>query len=249
MIDLAKKIPPNSFLGKLVRIPLQIIPGNTIIRIFSGPSRGMRWIRNAGIHGYWIGSYEKDKQSVMTRYIRAGMNVYDIGANVGFYTLLMSRFVGKGGKVYAFEPSPRNIHYLKRHLALNRIKNVQVFECALGDNVGEVLFDTSNNASEGKIAPTGDISIKLFSLDYLLKNNTIRVADLVKIDVEGSEYSVLLGGSEYFQTVKPIIFLATHGIEISAQCCRLLQKWGYSVIGIDENKDVVKTDELIAIAG
>jgi FkbM family methyltransferase len=246
MIDLAKIIPPNAFLGKILRFPLRIIPNDIVIRIFSGPSRGLRWISGSGIHGYWIGSYERDKQCAITKYIRGDMIAYDIGANVGFYTLLMSRFVGNEGKIYAFEPSPRNIHYITRHLALNKIKNVQVVECALGDNVGEALFETGKNASEGKIAPTGDISIKLYSLDYLLRNNTISAAGLVKIDVEGSEYAVLMGGREYFQTVKPIIFLATHGVEVSGQCIRVLRKWGYSVDTIGKNKNVDSADELIA---
>ncbi len=176
------------------------------------------------------------------------MKVYDIGANVGFYTLFMSRFVGPEGKVFAFEPLPRNIQFLKQHVTLNLIENVHIFECALGDKSGEALFDTHQNVFEGKISLKGDLKIKMYSIDDLIHDHLIEPAALVKIDVEGGEFSVLVGGTNYFRTVKPVIFLATHGKEIHNRCCQLMKEWGYNIYSIDQQQSPNESDELFAIS-
>jgi len=78
------------------------------------------------------GGLENAERSVVERILQPGMRVLDIGAHHGFYTLLASRKVGAGGRVLAFEPSPRERRKLLRHLRLNRCTNVQVEDCALG---------------------------------------------------------------------------------------------------------------------
>src|SRR5712692_7002997 len=105
-------------LGRLARYPLKLVPPTMVMPVLTGKLRGKRWIVGSGIHGCWLGWYESEKQRAISKEVRSNTVFYDIGANVGFYSLLASMLVGPG-KVFSFEPMPRNFSYLKRHLDLN----------------------------------------------------------------------------------------------------------------------------------
>src|SRR5947208_793716 len=96
-------------LAKLVRLPLRLIPSQSIVRIRSGDLRGWRWIVGSSTNGCWLGTYESHMQRLFREHIGPGSTVFDIGANVGFFTLLASKLAGEAGRVYAFEPLPRNL--------------------------------------------------------------------------------------------------------------------------------------------
>src|SRR5579862_7724955 len=102
-------ISRKSWLGKLLRAPLRLIPRSAVLPILQGPLRGKKWVVGSGNHGCWLGSYEHDKQSLFQKTVRTGDIVYDVGANAGFYSLLASVLVGEKGQVYAFEPLPANL--------------------------------------------------------------------------------------------------------------------------------------------
>jgi hypothetical protein len=110
-------ITARSVVGKVLRLPLRLIPKNKVMRIRQGKMKGMRWVAGSHTHGCWLGSYEFDKQVFMAERLRPGGVFLDIGAHVGFYTLLGSRLVGDEGKVISFEPCPRNIAYQPVSLA------------------------------------------------------------------------------------------------------------------------------------
>jgi hypothetical protein len=80
--------------GRLLRAPLELLPKGLTVRVLQGPARGMKWVVGSGTHGCWLGSYEYSKQRLLRRLIRPGDVVYDVGANVGFYTLLLLRELG-----------------------------------------------------------------------------------------------------------------------------------------------------------
>jgi len=75
----------------------------------------------SGVHGMWLGSYEAAKQQLLTKLSLEGTTVLDIGANVGFFSILLSRIVGSKGKVISFEPLPTNIDFIHKHIQLNKI--------------------------------------------------------------------------------------------------------------------------------
>uniref|UniRef100_A0ACD5GZU7 FkbM family methyltransferase n=1 Tax=Desertifilum tharense IPPAS B-1220 TaxID=1781255 RepID=A0ACD5GZU7_9CYAN len=131
-----EKISPQSFVGKLLRLPLKLIPANAQMPILSGKLRGKKWIVGAGRHGSWLGTYEAQTQHLFIQALNPGMTVFDIGAQAGFYTLLASHLVGKQGRVFAFEPLPRNLAYLHQHLAINHLENVTVIEAAVAETSG-----------------------------------------------------------------------------------------------------------------
>ena len=133
-------LSPDTLLGKMLRLPLKVVPPRMIIPILQGRLKGRFWIRGSSNDGCWLGSYERKKTRLFEKTVTGGSVVFDIGANVGYYTLLASLLVGPGGKVFSFEPVPRNLFYLRKHLAMNRLKNVTVFEEAASDTCGEAVL-------------------------------------------------------------------------------------------------------------
>src|SRR5262245_37802439 len=116
-------ISRESVMGSILRRPLSVVPPTAVVPILAGPNRGFRWRVGAGDHGCWLGSYEFEKQRAIWRARVSGATALDIGANVGFYTLLLSRAVGPTGSVIAVEPDRRNVAHLRLHLRINEVRN------------------------------------------------------------------------------------------------------------------------------
>lgn len=235
----------SSALGRLLRFPLSVIPSNTVLPIFQGSLRGYRWIVGSSNHGCWLGSFEYEKQKCINKSVRPGSVAYDLGANVGFYTLLLSELVGSGGLVVAFEPLPRNLEYLRRHIALNHVSNVVVMEGAVSSHSGSALFVEGPTNSMGFISSKGNVKVKLFSIDEMVSDGRIPAPQYLKIDIEGAEYDALCGAEATLQEFQPTIFLASHSMEIHQSCCHLLSELGYELKPILGN-DVSKTFEILA---
>jgi FkbM family methyltransferase len=238
-------ISEKNLIGKLLRIPLRLIPKTTILPILQGRLKGKKWIVGSSNHGCWLGSYEFRKRQVFEGVIVWESIVFDIGAHVGFYTLLTSVLVGPNGKVYAFEPMPENIYYLKEHLRINQISNVRIIEAAVSDRCGVAQFKKTNNSYTGHLSLEGDISIETVSLDELISKDILPAPHYIKIDVEGAEMNVLAGARCFLMKNHPTLFLATHGDKIHKQCCQLLGSIGYHLIPID-GQILEQTDELLA---
>src|SRR5512139_3781902 len=92
-------ISNHSVVGKALRFPLRLIPDDATLPILQGRLRGKRWISGSCNHGCWLGSYEYHKRVLFERTITPGSVVFDLGAHVGFYTLLASVLVGHAGRV------------------------------------------------------------------------------------------------------------------------------------------------------
>jgi len=238
-------IPRGSLVGKLLRAPLRLIPRTAVVPILQGALRGKKWTVGSATHGCWLGSYEYEKQKALAREIKSGDIVYDIGANVGFYSLLAGVLVGENGHVYSFEHLPDNVRELRRHLEMNRIRNCTVIDAAVSSADGEAAFDPSGDRCTGYLADTGRIRVRTLALDRLVSSKKIRAPNLMKIDIEGAEYECLAGASELIQEFKPVIFLATHGREAHVSCSELLGKWRYRLASLD-SRPVEATDELVA---
>lgn len=236
----------KSTLGKLLRAPLRLIPSEAQIPILQGKLRGKRWIVGSGTHGCWLGSYEYDKQRLFEQTIASGSTVYDIGANVGFYTLLASVLVGETGHIFAFEPLPRNVLYLREHIRLNALTNVQTLAVAVADYTGFASFAEDVNASQGHIAVQGTLTVETVCLDELIQQGKLPTPDYIKIDVEGAELAVFAGARQMLTKAHPVIFLATHGQSIHHQCCEMLTSFGYQLQAIDPHTSIDTTSEILA---
>jgi len=238
-------ISSKKVIGQLLRLPLRLIPHGTKMPILQGKLKGKKWIVGSSNHGCWLGSYEYKKRIIFENTVRQGNTVLDIGAYVGFYTVLASILVGPSGKVYAFEPLPRNLEYLKEHLRLNNITNVEVIDVAVSDSFGTGYFKEGSNRSTGRIDDEGEIQVRTVSLDWLIEEGEIPIPDQIKIDVEGGELAVLKGGKLLLERSRPTVFLATHGRVTHQKCCDFLSSLGYSFKAID-GKSLEQSKEILA---
>jgi FkbM family methyltransferase len=239
-------ISKASFVGRLLRLPLRLIPRQTVLPILQGPLRGKKWIVGSGNHGYWLGSYELGKRALFVKTVPMGGVVYDLGANVGYYTLLSSVLAGARGRVFAFEPLPRNLEYLKRHLSLNRIENAAVIEAAVADRSGRVRFEEDASTSKGRIGAQGALEVRSIALDDWIDEGKLPQPDLLKIDIEGAELQALQGARKALARSHPAIFLSTHSGKVHEDCLSFLDSLGYRTIPIDgkpleRSRDVLAT--------
>jgi len=232
--------------GYLLRLPLALIPRSAVVRIVQGPLRGYRWIVGAGPHGLWLGSYELRKQKRVIESLQKGSVVYDIGANVGIYTLLFSECTGQSGWVHAFEPLPENLVFLERHIGMNRRQNVSIHPIAVSSSTGKVRFARTHSRFTSRIDSDGDTEVNSITLDKFVFDGRNPAPSLMKIDVEGGELQVFLGARRLLAASPPIIFLATHGGEIHSACCDLLRSFGYQLEGIG-GEPIGMTDELVCL--
>jgi len=214
--------------GRFLRFPLKLVSPTWTVRILRGPLRGKRWIAGSQRHAFWFGSYERHIQECMVREVRAGGVFFDIGANVGFYSLLSS-FLVEPGKVFAFEPLPRNTAYFKKHVALNQRENIELLELALSDWNGKSQFELEKTGAMGKIHSGGSLSVDVVTLDALLQAQRVAPPNYMKMDIEGEEFKALLGAKVCFERYHPKLFLATHGREVHKQCCQVLTSWNYDL--------------------
>lgn len=189
-----------------IRAPLWLIPKGLEVPVFAGPCRGMKWAIGAGTHGCWLGTYERENQHKIASNLRAGDIAYDIGANVGFFTLLMAHIVGPGGHVHAFEPLPANLAQLRRHIAINGLHNVTVHPVAISDATGQATFKTANHDSEGRLSNDGDITVQTVALDDL----RLPLPHLIKMDIEGEECLALSGMARTLRQARPYLLIEGH---------------------------------------
>jgi FkbM family methyltransferase len=142
-----------------------------------------------------------------------GMRVADVGANIGYYLLLIESVVGPTGRVVCFEPEAANLRELRRNALVNGFANVEVVAAAAGAANGTVALRTGINAAI--VEPgAGDCTVALVSLDAALAE----AVDLVKIDVEGYEGQVLAGARRLLAERRPALWLEIHPAMLAPPC-------------------------------
>ena len=179
--------------------------------------------------------FENAERCFVEKYLQPGMTVLDIGAHHGFYTLLAAQKVGPGGRVIAFEPSPREREKLFRHLRLNGCTNVQVESLALGGREGLAELFVVNGKETGCNSlrppqvpqPTEVLEVPVGRLDSYLERQRVPGVDFIKMDVEGAELEVLRGAAELLgRRPRPVILCEVQDART--------QPWGYAAKEIVE---------------
>lgn len=187
----------------------------------------------------WIfltGWWEKRDFRAALANLRDGHVVLDVGANVGLFALHAARAVGRRGRVYAFEPNPSTHRRLVRNVEINALTNLEVQRTALGDREGEVnLFLPKPGVAGGATllqewrdivdqeAPwdTSDpgedvLPVPLSTLDRFCEERDVEQIDLLKIDVEGAEPAVLLGGERTLRRYRPSLLVECNRSALTA---------------------------------
>jgi FkbM family methyltransferase len=162
----------------------------------------------------YFGLYDLQEITLLKKALRPGEVFLDIGANVGYYSLIASSLVGYKGQVHAFEPIPENANKITTALGRNGISNVRVNQVAVGDKDGTFVFYVGNaelsNSGWASIVPSKrrpcTLTVPKISIDRYLYDNEINSVSFLKIDVEGAEPDAIAGMSSLLeQNVAPDI--------------------------------------------
>jgi FkbM family methyltransferase len=149
---------------------------------------------------------------------KQGSIVLDIGANVGVYSLLMARWVGPVGRIYAFEPAPQTLRDLRAHVAMNKMnEQIEVVDRAVSDQKGEAIFYAHNTSGENSLNPgfakrlseAQAVKVPVTTVDQFCEANNL-APKLLKIDVEGFELHVLRGARETLLRYRPSLVIEMH---------------------------------------
>jgi FkbM family methyltransferase len=209
-----------------------------VTTIRNGRAAGLRINTRSGNPGYGFGTTEPVVQDAIATALRPGGVFYDLGANVGFFTLVGAKAVGDVGRVYAFEPDADNAAALRKNVALNSLDRVEVIEAAVSDFDGEASL-----VGEGIKArlEEGGRDVRVVKLDSL----DILPPDMVKIDVEQAEEQVIAGMRRLIDAHRPTILCEMHMHGPVGEAVATLAEWlpaDYSVRSLEE----AEADELAA---
>ncbi|MFS8860329.1 FkbM family methyltransferase [Synechococcus sp. B60.1] len=185
------------------------------------------------------GEWFEEEVDFCRHFLKAGMNVIDVGANVGVYTFLAARRVGPAGSVIAVEPTPSCIQHLQKTISANSLDNiVSLVESAAGDHEGTVQFQEERATVFNSISASGPVSeqrsrdekvVSLTTLDSIWRSQGKSQVDLIKIDAEGAEEQVISGALELVAATQPIvIFENISGSKVTGSAtAKILESLGY----------------------
>lgn len=211
--------------------------------VLRGPLRGTRFILGSPA-GEWGGisiyfnKIEPEQTSVLSSMLSPGRVFFDIGANIGYYTVLAARRVGPQGRVIAFEPAIRNMVYLYRHLSINKIRNVTLIPAACSDQLSLQHFATGQNCATGHLVTRSDAQ-DATPVPGLTVDAVVECAGLsphvMKIDVEGAELDVLKGARNTLLHARPELLLSIHSRALRKDCLAFLKDLEYdcTALGAD----------------
>lgn len=242
------EIMNNINLGlKIGSIISKFIPTGIKVSILKGPLKGYYWIVGAAAGeakglSVILNLSEASQLDCAMQNTKKDSICFDIGANVGFYSLLFARY---GKEVISFEPLSRNIYYLYKTININQIKNIKIIPCAISEFVDISWFEEGSNCATGKINSLGKLPVFTLSVDYFI-NKTNIVPNIIKIDVEGAEFCVLKGARKCIAENRPKILISIHGDELRTACIGFIKEFNYGINPID-SEDIHSALEYIFI--
>lgn len=195
-------------------------------------------------------------QVVLYDFVKPGMKVIDIGANIGATTLNLAKRVGSNGEVYSFEPSPYNYQRAYQNVSLNNFGNIKLINQGLGNEKTTAFLynvNTNNRGMQRLLKENSENNsyekapVEIDTLDNSMVNFSIPPPSFIKIDVEGYEFNVLLGGKETITKHRPALFIELDDNNLREQCntakelIKLITQFQYKIINaatgsvVDEN--------------
>jgi FkbM family methyltransferase len=199
------------------------------------------------------GTLEPPVQEALRRLLAPGDVFYDIGANVGFFTLVGARLVGPQGRVVAFEPVPWCAHAVEHNIALNDFTHAQIRAEAVGGTDGSARLLVVGEASWSHLESTGrhadvrdEIDVTVVSLDSLVGAGTIPPPDVMKIDTEGAELQAIEGARATIAEHRPAIVCELH--DTNAAFVALMDELGYVTTNLDGPAAVLDAGPIHALA-
>ena len=228
-------------LARLLRRTLnQSAPsGLTRVNIAAGGLKGMQFVLDLQTEkDYWLGNYEPDLQRTARDFIRQGMTIYDVGANIGYLSLLFARLAGETGKVFAFEALPENIQRLQGNILLNKMEaRISVVPAAVVEASRRVEFLIHASGAMGKALGSAGreedynrkIEVDGIALDDFTFAQNHPKPDLIKMDIEGGEVLAVQGMQRLMREVAPILLMEIHGKTSAHAVWQALSDHGYHI--------------------
>jgi FkbM family methyltransferase len=231
LLRMLTRLPPQR------RARLQRLAGGGDVMITGTPPTSgllLRDVRLDHVQAWDLvrGVLEQPVAEAFRRHVGPGSVVWDVGANVGYFSLLAARL---GATVHAYEPVPENVRAIRGNVAANGFdERVEVHPVAVAASAGRAGLLVVEDPSWSHLADRGrhprtrhELEVDVVTLDGL----GLPAPDLVKIDVEGSEVAVLQGARELLARARPVLIVELH--ETNAEVCDLLEGAGYAVENLD----------------
>ncbi len=194
-------------------------------------------------HLYYSGVFEPTTVAMLRRLVRPGDTVLDVGANIGYLSLILRKCVGDAGRVVSFEPIPQMVERLGANIDLNGFTNIQVVHAGLSDTAGSAMLSLDPALRlDGRAGEPQ--RVELITLDGYVGGNSIDRIDLIKIDTDGAEPGVLRGAWRTLERFRPVVVieLGVGELEAAAESIELLRRHGYGFF--DESGSRVIDDPL-----
>jgi FkbM family methyltransferase len=233
----------RSWPGRLILRAVQSLLGGGSIHVRGGAGFGLLLSTDHlpvdHVQGYGLvrGVLEPEVQEALRRHVAPGSVVFDIGANIGFFSLLSASLTGPSGRVEAFEPVPSSGAAVLANSSLNSFSNVRLHTVAVADQPGEARLCVPMDPSWAHLNLHGphpntdfELSVPLISIDGEIAEGHLPVPSVVKIDVEGHEVAVLRGMRDTLAAHQPVIICELH--ESNRELLSLAEELGYEVVNL-----------------
>jgi FkbM family methyltransferase len=219
------------------------------------------------------GRYEPNEFCVLDRVLKPGMVFVDVGANVGLYSLFAGKKVGPQGTVLAVEASSREYQQLQRNVQLNALTNIRVVNVAVTDSAGEAELMVAP-AEHGGHNTLGGFAygtpverkerVRTARLDDIIREEGLARVDVIKMDIEGAEFTALRGAEQTLRQFHPLLLLEVsdrslqHQNASSGQLLDFVMGLGYRVYAFDSKtglpapahrKTYYDSENVLAVAG
>jgi FkbM family methyltransferase len=221
----------------------KIVPRETLtwIQVQHGPAAGL-WLRVNARTGQSVlgGSGEPAVQQALAEHLRPGMTFYDLGANIGFLSLLGAKLVGASGRVVSFEADPEIATRLRENVLRNHFSWITVEQKAVWSEPSVVAFsriDPAESPDRGlghissEVADADTLRVEAVSLDAYTSTNA--APQFIKCDVEGAEVEVFRGARHLLAEKRPVILCELHSDEIRRDMLREFSAQGYRCLDCD----------------
>lgn len=201
--------------------------------------RGVKWLIASANPGQALGRYEPIQEGVISDLLKRSEYFWDVGAHVGWYTLMANKLMPTSGKIFSFEPNPHNVALLETNISLNRPSRIFVLQQAISDKSGSAIFTGASQT--GRLNPSTQqdqvsVTVKTNSLDKLVEELG-HTPDLIKMDIEGAELKALEGAGSLLSSGDTTFVLSAHGWQLKDACVDLLSKYRYDTSMLISNQD------------
>ncbi len=222
--NLLRRIPPSSWTEWIAAAwGFRYRPAPTVVKLRCGPSIFIDPSDYPQILLYYLRTFEPHCLRLLPRFLRAGSTMVDVGANIGVYTLACAKIVGPRGRVIAVEAAPPLVDQLRQNVKRNGFGHVSVVSTAIRSETadGTLVLPVGGNwgmFTLGEVEGAECYRVATRRLDDVLRDEQAERIDLVKMDIEGSEYHALLGACELLERARPSFIIELN--ELALRRCR-----------------------------